>query len=248
MIPATDEERMVLAAARELVDGEVCFVGIGLPSLVAVTAKLTHAPRLTLLYESGVADTLPPSPPLSTGSPAVIADATYVGDCLQAFGALQAGRLDVGVLSAAQIDRRGNLNSTVIGSYAAPKLRMVGSGGAHDIASLIGRVVIVMPHEPRRFVNRVDFVTSPGHADLALGERPVAGGGPQAVITPRAKFIFEDGEMTLAATQPGFSSAEAVEGFAWTPRVSAHLAEVPQADPAALEVLRRFSSGDQPVG
>jgi glutaconate CoA-transferase subunit B len=238
--PINDEERMVLAAARELADGEVCFVGIGLPSLAAVVAKLTFAPGLILMYESGAADVIPSSPPLSTGSPCVIDDAAYIGDCLAAFGALQADRLDVGILSAAQIDRRGNLNSTVIGDYAKPKLRMVGSGGAHDIAALIRRVVIVMPHEPRRFVEAVDFVTSPGHpAPSERGEQR-AGGGPAAVITPRARFVFEDGEMTLDALQPGFTADEAVEGFGWTPGIREEPGLLPQPDPAAVEVLRAW--------
>jgi glutaconate CoA-transferase subunit B len=227
---------MVAAAARELADGEVCFVGIGLPSLVAILAKRTHAPALTLVYESGVADTVPPTPPLSTGSPTIVEDAAYVGDCLGTFGALQAGYLDVGILSAAQIDRRGNLNSTVIGPYRTPKLRMPGSGGAHDIASLAGRVLIVMPHEPRRFVEKVDFITSPGHP--GPGSPPLPGGGPAVVMTPRGKFVFEEGEMTLAAVHPGFTAAEAVEGFGWAPPVRRELPELPAADLAVLDLLR----------
>ena len=142
LAPATAEERMIVAAAAEIADGDIVFVGIGVPSLAAVLAKRTHAPHATLVYESGVVDSLPPVPPLSTGSPSVIDGAALAGGCLEVFGALQAGRLDVGILSAAQMDRHGNLNSTVIGDYAAPRLRMVGSGGAHDIASLIGRSVI----------------------------------------------------------------------------------------------------------
>ena len=240
MKPPTDEERMVLAAAGELADGEVCFVGIGLPSLVAILAKRTHTPRLTLVYESGAADTIPPAPPLSTGSPAIVEDATYIGDCLGTFGALQAGHFQVGILSGAQIDRRGNLNSTVIGAYATPKLRMPGSGGAHDIASLVGRLLIVMPHEPRRFVEKVDFVTTPGHP--RHGEPALAGGGPAAVITPRGRFVFEDGEMTLAALQPGFTAGQAVEGFGWAPPARSGLGRLPEADPGALELLRDLTA------
>ena len=229
---------MVLTAARELVDGETCFVGIGLPSLAAVVAKLTHAPGLTLMYESGIVDTIPPIPPLSTGSPCVIDDAAYVGDCLLAFGALQAGHLNIGILSAAQIDRRGNLNSTVIGDYGKPKLRMVGSGGAHDIASLIDRVLILMPHEPRRFVERVDFITSPGHPARNGRLQNLADRGPVAVVTPRARFVFEDGDMILDALQPGFGIAEAIEGFGWKPRLKTEVAQLATPDPAALAALR----------
>ena len=235
----TDDERMVVAAARELADGEVCFVGIGVPSLVALLAKRTHAPGLTLLYESGAVDTVPPVPPLSTGSPTVIDDAACVVGCLDIFGSLQAGHMDVGILSGAQIDRRGNLNSTVIGDYASPKLRMVGSGGAHDIATLIGRVLIVMPHEPRRFVDRVAFITSPGYPDTGVPRSDMPGGGPAAVITPRGKFTFEDGEMTLAAVQAGFTPLDAIEGFGWTVRIKGRVDELPPPDPAIVEILRK---------
>lgn len=235
---ATDEERMVVAAATYLRDDDVCFVGIGVPTLAAVLAKLTHAPSLTLLYESGVIDTIPPWPPLSTGSPSVIADAAYAGDCLSVFGALQAGRISVGVLSAAQMDRHGNLNSTVIGDYANPKIRLVGSGGAHDIATLAERVLILMPHDPRRFVERVDFVTSPGHPEAGASGGGLVGGGPQAVVTPRAVFNFDGGEMTLARLQAGFSAADAVEGFPWQLPRRDTIAEIPPPDPALLTALR----------
>ena len=226
--PTTDEERMVVAAARELRDGEACFVGIGVPSLVAGLAKRTHARRLTLVYESGAIDCVPPVPPLSTGSPSVAADAAMLGRCLDVFSALQAGRLDVGLLSAAQIDRRGNLNSTVIGEYRAPKVRLVGSGGAHDIASLIQRVVVTMPHDPRRFVEAVDFVTSPGPAL----------GSPWVVVTPRARFVFVDGDLALQALQAGFSVEDAIEGFPWKPVGLEDVEELPAPDAATLEVLR----------
>jgi glutaconate CoA-transferase subunit B len=234
----TDEERLVAAAARELVDGEVCFVGIGLPSLAALLAKHTHAPDLTLVYESGVIDAIPPSPPLSTGSPAVLDDTAMAGTCLDVFGSLQAGRLDVGLLSSAQIDRNGNLNTTVIGDYRKPTLRMVGSGGAHDISTLIGRCVIVMPHEPRRFVAAVDFITSPGYPTRGMPRSELAGGGPVAVITPRARFDFPDGEMTLTALQEGYTAAQAVEGFGWTPPVAPDLELIPEPAPDVLEILR----------
>jgi glutaconate CoA-transferase subunit B len=235
----TDDERMVVAAARELAEGEVCFVGIGVPSLVAVLAKRTHAPGLTLLYESGAIDTIPPVPPLSTGSPAAIDDAACVVGCLEVFGSLQAGHMDVGILSGAQVDRRGNLNSTVIGDYASPKLRMVGSGGAHDIATLVKRVLIVMPHEPRRFVDRVAFITSPGYPDSGVSRSEMLGGGPSAVITPRGKFVFEGGEMTLSAVQAGFTPADAVEGFGWTVPTKDRVDELPPPDPTVVDILRR---------
>lgn len=237
-IEPTDEERMAVAGASYLRNDDVCFVGIGVPTLAAVLAKLTHAPSLTLLYESGVIGTIPPIPPLSTGSPSVIAHAAFSGDCLSVFGELQAGNITVGLLSAAQMDRRGNLNSTVIGDYTNPKIRLVGSGGAHDIATLAGRVLILMPHDPRRFVDRVDFVTSPGHPPDDAGSSPLVGGGPAAVITPRAVFGFDNGEMTLAALQTGFTEEEAVEGFPWQPPRRAEVARIPPPEPAILSTLR----------
>jgi glutaconate CoA-transferase subunit B len=233
---------MVVAAARFLRDDDVCFVGIGVPTLAAVLAKRTHAPGLTLLYESGVIDTIPPVPPLSTGSPSVYADTAFAGDCLSVFGALQAGRVSVGILSGAQLDRRGNLNSTVIGEYARPKVRLVGSGGAHDIAVLAGRVLILMPHDARRFVEQVDFVTSPGHP-VDAASTALVGGGPEALITPRAVFAFDDGEMTLAAVQAGFTPEEASEGFPWTPPHRGRLDEIAAPDPDVLAVLRTRVGG-----
>ena len=212
----TEMENLVLATALELADKETCFVGIGVPSLAAMLAKRTHAPNLVLIYESGAIDANPPVPPLSTGSPSVTADTAMIGDCLDVFGDLQAGRIDVGLLSAAQVDRHGNLNSTVIGDYRHPKLRMVGSGGAHDIASMASRVVIVMPHDPRRFVAAVDFITSPGFLK-GNGERAQCGlrGGPHAVITGRGRFVFRQEEMHLERSFHPFTLTQAVEGFGW---------------------------------
>ena len=166
--------RLALAAAMELQDGEVCFVGIGNPSDAALLAKHSHAPDMTLIYESGVIGSDPKEPPLSTGSPSVADGAMMISDGLGVFAELQAGRIDVGLLSAAQVDPFGNLNSTVIGDYANPKIRMVGSGGAHDIACLAKRLVILMPHDPRRFVEKVDFITSPGVSQA----RPKPAPGP----------------------------------------------------------------------
>ena len=240
-----DDGRMAAAAARELVDGETCFVGIGVPSVAAILAKRTHARNLVLIYESGAVDAVPPSLPLSTGSPSIAADTAFLGDCLGVFGDLQAGRLNVGLLSAAQVDRLGNLNSTVLGPYEHPKLRLVGSGGAHDIASLVGRVVIVMPHDPRRFVEQVDFITAPG-LDPRGGRPPgTRGAGPSALITPRARFTFEAGELTLAGLQPGFSADDATEGFGWAVPAADEVVELPH--PPA-EVVRMLATLTQKAG
>ncbi|HAA92740.1 MAG TPA: 3-oxoadipate--succinyl-CoA transferase subunit B [Rhodospirillaceae bacterium] len=228
---------LALAAARELVDGEVCFVGIGNPSDAALLAKHSHAPDMTIIYESGVIGSDPTSkPPLSTGSPSVAEGAMMITDGLSVFAELQAGRIDVGLLSAAQVDPLGNLNSTVIGDYHEPKIRMVGSGGAHDIACLARRLVILMPHDPRRFVEKVDFITSPGR-DAARAELNLPP-GPVSLITERARFSFENGTATLAATMPGFSEEDALEGLSWRVEKAADFAPITQFDDGTLEVAR----------
>ncbi len=238
-----DEERISAIAARSLQDGEACFVGIGIPSIAALLAKHTHAPRLSLIYESGAYGTVPPTLPMSTGSPSIAAGAACLGDCGLVFGDLQAGRIDVAILSAAQVDRRGNLNSTVIGDYRRPKIRLVGSGGAHDIASLVGRTVIVMPHDPRRFVERVDFVTAPGLGDDGYRPSGTRGRGPVELITPRARFGFAGGELTLEALQDGFDVDQALEGFDWRIPVVAEPARLDPPTAEEIEIMRRWTGG-----
>lgn len=209
-----EDLNLICATAQSLKNGDTVFVGIGVPSLAAMVAKRTHAPDLVLIYESGAIDSNPAIPPLSTGSPCIPDSSVMVGDCLDVFGDLQAGRIDVGLLSAAQVDKYGNLNSTVIGDYKKPKLRMVGSGGAHDIETLAPRTIILMPHEPRRFVPLVDFITSPGTTgrDGKAYDRP-AGAGPSELITGRGRFHFGNGELTLVETFAPFGKAGALEGF-----------------------------------
>jgi glutaconate CoA-transferase subunit B len=242
----SEAERFVALAAREIANGAVCFVGIGVPSLAAITAKKTHAPDMVLIYESGAVDALPPVPPLSTGSPSVVADTAMVTSCLSVFSMLQRGVFDLGMLSAAQVDRFGNLNSTALGPYATPKVRLVGSGGAHDIAVLAKEIMIMMPHDPRRFVEKVDFVTSPGISRETTG-RSKRGGGPRLLLTPRARFTFEAGELTLDALAPGVSKEAALEGIPWQVPVSLGLAELPalpgELVATAADVLKAWSRG-----
>ncbi|HVX99759.1 MAG TPA: CoA-transferase [Pseudorhodoplanes sp.] len=213
MSEQTDTVRLVALAAREIRDHEVCFVGIGVPSLAAMAAKRTHAPNAVLIYESGAIDADPPKPPLSTGSPAVVANTAMIGSCLSVFALLQQGRIDRGLLSAAQVDREGNLNSTALHRSGRPDLRLVGSGGAHDIALLAREVLIIMPQDKRRFVERVDYVTSPGTRAPRLSGRQ----GPTALITSHARFSFDRGELTLDAVADGVSSAEARACLTWRP-------------------------------
>ena len=234
----TPDENTLMAwhAAHEIIDGEVVFVGIGAPGYAAMMARRMHAPAISMVFESGVMAADPRELPLSTGSPSVARGAVMHGSMLDVFSELQQGRIDLGLLSAAEVDRRGNLNSTVIGGYDTPKVRLPGSGGAHDIAVLARRVVILMPHNPKRFVERVDFITSPGHLP---GRQPHAGGvrraGPVAVVTSRALFRFDDGEMTLAALAPGLTADEVLAGFAWSVPRRAELAILPPfSDEAGL--------------
>lgn len=244
----TEAARIALAAAQELRDGESCFVGIGIPSDAALLARRSHAPGLTLIYEAGVFGADPPRPPLSTGSPEVAAGAAMVADGLTAFGELQAGRISCAILSAAQMDRFGSLNSTVIGPYATPALRLVGSGGAHDIACLARRLVLVMPHDPRRFVETVDFATSPG-AGPPLAARRAAlglGPGPSVMITGRGRFVMSDSGWQLAATFPGFDIAGALEGLPWgRPEGSVPALDIPPAAVSALGSLPHLAATSQ---
>ena len=160
----TPSELMVAAAARELRDGEVVFVGIGLPNLACNLARRTHAPGLVLIYESGAVGAQPERVPVSIGDPALVAGALGIAIMAEVFDHyLQAGRIDVGFLQGAQIDRAGNLNTTVIGDYRHPKVRLPGSGGACEIAIHARRVVVVAPQSRRSFPERLDFRTSPGH-------------------------------------------------------------------------------------
>jgi len=239
-VELTEAERFVALAAREIADGQVSFVGIGVPSLAAITAKLNHAQDSVLIYESGAIDAIPPVPPLSTGSPSVVADTGMVTSCLGVFAMLQRGAFDLGLLSAAQVDRYGNLNSTALGPYDKPKVRLVGSGGAHDIAVLARDIIIMMPHDPRRFVRQVDFITSPGIRANDGGAPPARkrGNGPKLVITPRARFTFETGELTLDALAPGVSQVDALDGMSWDIPVSRNLGELPPIEPKLAAIAR----------
>jgi glutaconate CoA-transferase, subunit B len=243
MAAAVNEDlNLVVAASLSLKDGDTCFVGIGIPSLAAMLAKHSHAPGLVLIYESGAVDADPAIPPLSTGSPCIPDSAVMIGDCLDVFGDLQAGRIDVGLLSAAQVDRFGNLNSTVIGDYRSPKLRLVGSGGAHDIASLAPKTIILMPHQPRRFVAFVDFVTSPGTTDWEGRPHPRRENtGPSELVTGRGRFGFAGGVLTLVETFAPFARADAVEGFPFDVEADAEFREAVVLPAEHLKLAAKLS-------
>ena len=204
----TADEMMTVAAARALTDGSVCFVGIGLPSTAANLARRLHAPNLVLIYESGTLDTRPEQLPLSIGDGILADSALTVVSVPEVFNYwLQPGRIDVGFLSGAQLDRFGNINTTVIGDYDEPATRLPGSGGAPEIAASCGEVMIVMRHRQRAFVDAVDFVTSVGHGN-GPGDRErlgLTGAGPLRVITDLGVLEPDPDtrELTLTGLHPG---------------------------------------------
>lgn len=236
----TRRELMACAAARQLADGEVVFVGIGLPNLACNLARRRHAPGLVLIYESGAVGAVPDRLPVSIGDPALVAGCLSVCSMVDVFyGYLQGGRIDVGFLQGAQIDRRGNLNTTVIGDYHLPKVRLPGSGGACEIALHAKKVLIITPQDRRTFPAEVDFVTSPGHAAAGgSGGRSTAGGGPAAVITDLGCYEFRDGEMVLTSLHPGVAVDQARENVGWDLRVAPRLAETVPPSAEELHLLR----------
>jgi glutaconate CoA-transferase, subunit B len=216
----TPDEMMTIAAARMLWDGCVCFVGIGLPSAACNLARLTHAPDIVLIYESGTIGTRPDVLPLSIGDGELAETAACVVPLPEIFAHyLQNGRVDVGFLGAAQIDRHGNLNSTVIGPYGKPSTRLPGAGGAPEIASNAKQTFIVMKASPRSFVKQLDFRTSGGYLG-GNGERARSGArgeGPKTVITDVGilKPLPGTEELAFAASFPGISIEQARAAIGW---------------------------------
>jgi glutaconate CoA-transferase subunit B len=238
----TPSELMVSAAARELRDGDVVFVGIGLPNLACNLARRTHAPNLVLIYESGAVGAVPERVPVSIGDPALVTNSIGIASMSEIFyNYLQGGKIDVGFLQGAQIDRFGNLNTTVIGDYAHPKVRLPGSGGACEIAIHARRVLIIAPQSKKSFPAKIDFITSPGHLDGgdARARLALPGAGPVKVITDLAIYGFEEGEMTVESLHPGTSIERVQENLGWTARVGGRLEETEPPTPRDLDLLRR---------
>ena len=239
----TADEMMTVAAARALRPGARCFVGIGLPSTAANLARRTHAPDLVLVYESGTIGAKPGRLPLSIGDGVLAETADAVVSVPEMFNYwLQPGRIDVGFLGAAQIDRFGNINTTVIGDYADPKVRLPGAGGAPEIAASCGEVIVIVRQSRRTFVERVDFVTSVGYGS-GPGDRErlgLRGGGPVMIITdlgvlePDPKTC----EFTLTHVHPGVTAEEARAATGWPLAVSGTPGVTEPPTPDELAVLR----------
>jgi len=234
---------MAVQAAHELRDGDVVFVGIGLPNLACNLARATHAPNLVLIYESGAVGAVPDRLPVSIGDPALVTGSLAVASMADIFQCyLQGGRIQVGFLGGAQVDRYGNINSTVIGNYEHPKVRLPGSGGACEIAIHAQRVIVVAPLSPRSFPAQVDFITSPGQ-NGKYGSRSalkLPGGGPLRVVTDMGILApaGDDGELHLVGTYPGVQIEQVREKVGWPLKVAAQLEAVAVPSERELYLLR----------
>jgi len=232
----TPDEVMTVAAARKLTDRTVCFVGIGLPSTAANLARLTHAPRTVLVYESGTIGSKPATLPLSIGDGELADTADAVVPVPEIFNYwLQGGRIDVGFLGAAQIDRHGNLNSTVIGDYERPKVRLPGGGGAPEVAAMAKEVIVIIRQSQRAFVERIHFRSS------------VPGSGAMVVITDLGELRLDRDhrELVLTRTHPGVSVEQVWSETGWDLRVADDLAGTEPPSDDELRVLRRLKSAPE---
>jgi glutaconate CoA-transferase, subunit B len=237
------DEIMTVSAARMLQNRAVCFVGIGLPSKAANLARLTHAPELVLIYESGPIGAKPSVLPLSIGDGELCTTADTTVSTAEIFTFwLQGGRIDVGFLGAAQIDRFANINTTVIGDYDRPSVRLPGAGGAPEIAGSAGEVFIVVRQTLKTFVERLDFVTSVGHGEGGDYRKQIGlmGGGPAAVITDLGILRPDPSskELTLTNLHPGVAIDEVRAMTGWNLRVASNLETTPPPTPEELTVLR----------
>jgi glutaconate CoA-transferase subunit B len=249
----TKSEMMIVAAARALEGQRVCFVGVGLPNIAVNLAQRTVAPDMEMVYEAGVFGARPQRLPLSIGDPTIVTGSTAVVSMLELFGYyLQGGLIDVGFLGAAQIDRFGNINTTVIGEYARPTTRLPGSGGACEIAINARQVFVIMRQSARSFVERIDFRTSPGNlggaeqAERIRREGGWLGRGPSIVVTDLGIYRFDEtGEMRLESVHPGATLEQVRETIGWEVKVADDLAATP---PPSVEELRLVREELDPEG
>lgn len=238
-------EMMTIAAARALRNEDICFVGIGMPSAAANLARLTHAPDIVLIYESGTLGTRPNVLPLSIGDPELCETALTTVSVPEMFRYwLQGGRITVGFLGGAQIDKFANLNTTVVGPYDKPKVRLPGGGGAPEIATSCGEIFIIMAQSKRAFVLKLDFVTSLGHGDGgdARQKLGVKTKGPTKLITDMAVFAPdpETKEMMVVSIHPGVTREQIAENTGWPVRYAGQVAETAAPTAHELETLREL--------
>ncbi len=243
----TPAEMMTVAAARALTNTDICFVGIGLPSAACNLARLTHAPKITLVYESGTLETKPTVLPLSIGDGELCETALTTVSVPEMFQYwLQGGRISVGFLGGAQVDRFGNLNSTVIGPYDRPKVRLPGSGGATEIATSCGRIYIVMRHNPRAMVAKLDFLTSLGHGPTGVERRALglSTEGPALLVTDLCMMTphAETRTFEVVSVHPGVTRERIVEQTGWPVQFAASVAETPAPADDELEALRDLNA------
>jgi glutaconate CoA-transferase subunit B len=244
----TDRELMVIAAGREIADGDVVFVGMRLPLVAFAFAKRTHAPGAVGFFENGIVRDRPAAQTLMTMSDTPnVAGALWCAGTLDVMGLLHQGLVHLGFLGAAEIDRYGNLNTSYIGEWRAPAVRLPGSGGGADIASLARRFVVIMPQARHRFRERVHYITSPGFGDGAGWRERVGlpGGGPSAVVTTLGVFRFDPRtrEMALASYHPGQSVDSVRAATGWPLRVAADVAPTPTPSHADLAIVRECDPG-----
>lgn len=244
MTDYTLREMMAVAAAREIRNGDIVFAGTGISMLAAMAAKNINAPESVLFFETGAIDSKLDEIPLAVGDSRVMYLAANNGGLFDAFITMQnpiTGRRVIGILGAAQIDIYGNLNTTVIGDYVKPKIRFAGSGGGCDVASFVSRCIIFMQQEKKRFVHKLDYLTSPGHMGGAGGRRSAGlnDGGPSVVITNMAVFRFDEEtrHMYLAGCYPGITRGEVLKNMEFKVDVSRAL-EVKPPTPEELKILR----------
>jgi len=239
----TAREMMIVAAARETNDGDKVLVGVGLPMIAASLAQKTRAPNLILMFEPGIIDAKLVRLPKAVGDPSIVAGSASIIGLYDMFAYyLGGGLVDVGFLGAAQVDRYGNINTTVVGDYEKPKVRLPGSGGANDIASLAKKLIIIMPHERRNFAERVDFITSPGFLSGYSKRQEVglSGGGPKTLITDKAVFGFdaESKEMILKTRHPKVTLEEIQEAIPWKLKLAEDVHETEPPTEEEIWILR----------
>lgn len=244
MTDYTLREMMAITAARQIKDGDIVFCGTGISMLAAMAAKNINAPNSVIFFETGAIDSRLEEVPMAVGDPRVMFWTAVNGSLADSFATMQnrfTGPRVVGILGAAQIDRYGNLNSTVIGDYAQPTVRFSGSGGACDVASFVGRTIIFMQHEKRKFVPRVDYRTSPGWIDGPEGRQKagLSPGGPSCVVTNMAVMGFDDEtrEMVLRGYYPGITPEQVTDRMGFSVDI-APAEEVPPPTAEELRILR----------